>query len=151
MGELTPITEVDGRTLSTVPVPKLLKNLLNYSKAPTESGVRLLISCELKLSLSDETNIHEETHPFLFALYRSKSLRRTLAAASHRCRIPFRISKWHMCVGSWQLSRDSVKTAVSMQWEHPEQGIFIVYIDGGHTFDMVVSNGTRRYKGTTMP
>jgi thiol-disulfide isomerase/thioredoxin len=32
-------------------------------------------------------------------------------------------------------------------WEHPEQGIFIVYIDGGHTFDMVVSNGNMKIQG----
>jgi len=32
-------------------------------------------------------------------------------------------------------------------WEHPEQGIFIVYIDGGHTFDMVVSNGDLKIQG----
>jgi thiol-disulfide isomerase/thioredoxin len=32
-------------------------------------------------------------------------------------------------------------------WEHPEQGIFIVYIDGGHTFDMVVSNGNLKIQG----
>jgi len=32
-------------------------------------------------------------------------------------------------------------------WEHPEQGIFIVYIDGGHTFDMVVSNGDLKIEG----
>ena len=32
-------------------------------------------------------------------------------------------------------------------WEHPEQGIFIVYIDGSHTFDMVVSNGDLKIEG----
>jgi len=32
-------------------------------------------------------------------------------------------------------------------WEHPEQGIFIVYVDGGHTFDMVVSNGDLKIQG----
>ncbi len=32
-------------------------------------------------------------------------------------------------------------------WEHPERGIFIVYIDGGHTFDMVVSNGDLKIQG----
>ena len=32
-------------------------------------------------------------------------------------------------------------------WEHPEQGIFIVYIDGDHTFDMVISNGDLKIQG----
>ena len=32
-------------------------------------------------------------------------------------------------------------------WEHPEQGIFIVYIDGDHTFDMVISNGDLKIEG----
>ena len=32
-------------------------------------------------------------------------------------------------------------------WEHPEQGIVYVYIDGGHTFDMVVSNGDLKIQG----
>ena len=27
-------------------------------------------------------------------------------------------------------------------WEHPERGIFVLYIDGMHTFDMVISEGT---------
>jgi len=32
-------------------------------------------------------------------------------------------------------------------WEHPERGIFIVYVDGEHTFDMVVSDGTLNIQG----
>ena len=32
-------------------------------------------------------------------------------------------------------------------WEYPEQGIFIVYIDGDHTFDMVISNGDLKIQG----
>ena len=32
-------------------------------------------------------------------------------------------------------------------WEHPEQGIFFVYIDGDHTFDMVISNGDLKIQG----
>ena len=32
-------------------------------------------------------------------------------------------------------------------WEHPERGIFIVYVDGEHTFDMVVSDGTLNIEG----
>ena len=32
-------------------------------------------------------------------------------------------------------------------WERPEQGIFIVYIDGDHTFDMVISNGDLKIQG----
>ena len=32
-------------------------------------------------------------------------------------------------------------------WEHPEQGIFIIYIDGDHTFDMVISNGDLKIQG----
>ena len=32
-------------------------------------------------------------------------------------------------------------------WEHPEQGIFIVYIEGDHTFDMVISNGDLKIQG----
>ena len=62
MGELTLPT-----TRWTTPLScsgtQITQELVKYSKAPTESGVRLLISCELKLSLRDETNIHEETHP----------------------------------------------------------------------------------------
>ena len=27
-------------------------------------------------------------------------------------------------------------------WEHPERGIFVLYIDGMHTFDLVISEGT---------
>ena len=32
-------------------------------------------------------------------------------------------------------------------WEHPERGIFIVYVDGEHTFDMVVSDGILNIQG----
>ena len=34
------------------------------------------------------------------------------------------------------------KGCFEASWEHPERGIFVLYIDGMHTFDMVISEGT---------
>lgn len=35
----------------------------------------------------------------------------------------------------------------SGEWSHPERGIFIAYIDGGHTFDFVISDGNVELSG----
>ncbi len=35
----------------------------------------------------------------------------------------------------------------SGEWSHPERGIFIAYIDGGHTFDFVISDGDVELNG----
>jgi len=35
----------------------------------------------------------------------------------------------------------------SAPWEHPERGIFVLYIDGMHTFDLVISEGDVSIKG----
>jgi len=33
------------------------------------------------------------------------------------------------------------------EWEHPEKGIFIIYLDGSHTFDFLLSNGDVKVSG----
>ncbi len=34
-----------------------------------------------------------------------------------------------------------------LDWKHPERGVFVVYIDGDHTFDFVISTGNVQFTG----
>ena len=34
-----------------------------------------------------------------------------------------------------------------LEWNHPERGVFVVYIDSEHTFDFVISSGNIQFSG----